>query len=113
MLHLRDLHCFTLVYESRSFSRAADNLDTVQSMVSTRIQRLESFVGGQLFVRLHRGVVSTEKGEVLYQHAKRVLRDVAELESALRGEPGRVQRTEAKRALRDMADLGDALGGDA
>ena len=84
MLHLRDLYCFTLVYEQRSFSRAADNLDTVQSMVSTRIQRLEHFVGAPLFVRLHRGVVSTDKGELLYHHAKRVLRDVEELESALR-----------------------------
>jgi DNA-binding transcriptional LysR family regulator len=28
--------------------------------------------------------VSTEKGELLYQHAKRVLRDVAELESVFR-----------------------------
>jgi LysR family nitrogen assimilation transcriptional regulator len=113
MLHLRDLHCFMLVYESRSFSRAADNLDTVQSMVSTRIQRLENFVGAPLFVRLHRGVVSTEKGELLYQHAKRVLRDVADLEHALRGDAKRGGRADAKRALRDMADLGNALGGDA
>ena len=84
MLHLRDLYCFTQVYERRSFSRAADSLDTVQSLVSTRIQRLEQFIGAPLFVRLHRGVVSTDKGEKLYEHAKRVLRDVAELESAVR-----------------------------
>ena len=84
MLHLRDLYCFTQVYETRSFSRAADSLDTVQSLVSTRIQRLEQFIGAPLFVRLHRGVASTEKGELLYQHAKRVLRELAELESALK-----------------------------
>ena len=84
MLHLRDLYCFTQVYETRSFSRAADSLDTVQSLVSTRIQRLEQVLGAPLFVRLHRGVVSTHKGEILYEHAKRVLHDVAELESALR-----------------------------
>ena len=84
MLHLRDLYCFTLVYEARSFSRAADSLDTVQSLVSTRIHRLEEFIGAPLFVRLHRGVASTEKGELLYQHAKRVLADVAELESAFK-----------------------------
>jgi LysR family transcriptional regulator, nitrogen assimilation regulatory protein len=105
MLHLRDLYCFTQVYETRSFSRAADSLDTVQSLISTRIQRLEQFVGAPLFVRLHRGVASTEKGELLYQHARRVLRDVADLESALRGD--------TKLALHDIADLGRALGGDA
>ena len=48
------------------------------------IHRLEEFVGAPLFVRLHRGVASTEKGELLYQHAKRVLHDVAELESAFK-----------------------------
>jgi hypothetical protein len=41
-------------------------------------------------VRLHRGVASTEKGELLYQHAKRVLHDVAELESALRSDRGAI-----------------------
>ena len=76
MLHLRDLHCFMQVYEARSFSKAADSLDTVQSLVSTRIQRREEFIDAQLFVRLHRGVVSTDRGELLYWHAKRVLRDV-------------------------------------
>jgi LysR family transcriptional regulator, nitrogen assimilation regulatory protein len=84
MLHLRDLHCFVLVYELHSFSRTADSLDTVQSMISTRIQRLEQFIGAPLFLRLRRGVLPTRKGDQLYQHAKRVVRDVAELESAVK-----------------------------
>jgi DNA-binding transcriptional LysR family regulator len=84
MLHLRDLHCFILVYELHSFSRAADNLDTVQSLISTRIQRLELFIGAPLFLRLRRGVLPTRRGELLYQHAKRVARDIAELESAVK-----------------------------
>ena len=84
MLHLRDLHCFVLVYELHSFSRTADSLDTVQSMISTRIQRLEQFIGAPLFLRLRRGVMPTRKGDQLYQHAKRVVRDVAELESAVK-----------------------------
>jgi DNA-binding transcriptional LysR family regulator len=83
MLHLRDLYCFVQVYELRSFSRAADTLDTVQSQVSARIQRLEQLTDARLFNRLHRSVAPTEKGEVLYQHAKRVLQEVAELETVL------------------------------
>jgi len=71
------------VYELRSFSRAADTLDTVQSQVSARIQRLEQLTDTRLFNRLHRSVAPTEKGEVLYQHAKRVLQEVAELETVL------------------------------
>ena len=84
MLHLRDLHCFILVYELHSFSRTADSLDTVQSLISARIHRLEQFIGAPLFVRVHRGVLPTRKGEQLYQHAKRVVSDVAELESAVK-----------------------------
>ena len=84
MFHLRDLQCFVQVYESRSFSRAADKLDTVQSQVSLRIQRLEQFTATRLFVRLPRGVVPTAKGELMYKHATRVLSDIADLETAIR-----------------------------
>ena len=84
MFHLKDLQCFVQVYERRSFSRAAETLDTVQSQVSLRIQRLEQFTESRLFVRLHRGVTPTAKGELLYQHAKRVLHDIADMETAVR-----------------------------
>jgi DNA-binding transcriptional LysR family regulator len=84
MFHLRDLQCFVQVYESQSFSRAADKLDTVQSQVSLRIQRLEQFTETRLFVRLRRGVVPTTKGELMYKHATRVLSDIADLETAVR-----------------------------
>ncbi len=84
MLRLRDLYCFVKVYELRSFTRAADNLYTVQSQVSARIHRLEQLSAAPLFNRLHRCVAPTEKGEVLYQHAKRVLQELAELETVLK-----------------------------
>ena len=84
MLHLRDLYCFISVYELRSFSRAADTLDTVQSLVSARIHRLERFIDAPLFLRLHRGVLPTQKGELLYQYAKRIVGDIAELESTVK-----------------------------
>jgi DNA-binding transcriptional LysR family regulator len=84
ILHLNDLRCFALVYELRSFSRAADTMDTVQSQVSTRIQRLERFAGTRLFARLPHGIRPNSNGEVFYRHAKRVLSDIAELETAVR-----------------------------
>ena len=84
VLHLSDLQCFIRVYELRSFSRAADSMDTVQSQVSTRIQRLERFAGTRLFTRLPHGIRPNSNGEVFYRHAKRVLSDVAELETAVR-----------------------------
>ena len=83
-LHLRDLECFVLVYELRSVSRTADTLDTTQSLVSTRIHRLEQFVGTSLFARLPHGIAPNLKGEALYPHAKRVLSTLAELASAVK-----------------------------
>jgi DNA-binding transcriptional LysR family regulator len=85
MLQLKDLQCFVAVYESGGFGRAAEVLDTVQSQVSMRIARLEKILGNPLFERLHRGIKSTAKGDLLYRHATRVLSDVGELESALKG----------------------------
>lgn len=88
MLHLSDLQCFVRVYELRSFTRAADSLDTVQSQISARIQRLERFAGMPLFARLPHGIMPNHKGELLYEHAKRVLSNVSALESAVRESPG-------------------------
>jgi general secretion pathway protein G len=84
MLNLRDLHCFVVAYEQRSFSRTADTLDTVQSLISSRIRRLEQLLETPLFQRLHDGVVPTRKGEALYPHAKRIVADVAGLEAAVK-----------------------------
>lgn len=83
MLQLKDLYCFVAVYESRGFGRAADVLDTAQSQVSMRIGRLEKAIGAPLFDRMHNGTRPTPKGEVLYRHAKRVLREIAEMETAV------------------------------
>lgn len=109
MLHLRDLHCFILVYELRSFSRTADVLDTVQSLISARIQRLEQFIGASLFLRLRRGVQPTRHGDLLYEHAKRVARDVAELESAVKIHEGKSSTATLTRTsmsvIRSRADL--------
>jgi DNA-binding transcriptional LysR family regulator len=83
---LKDLRCFVAVYERRGFARAASELHTVQSAVSVRIRRLEALIGAYLFERAHRSIVVTDKGELLYRHAKRVLDNVRELERIVRDE---------------------------
>ena len=84
MLDLKDLRCFVAVYDLQGFARAAAELNTVQSNVSARIHRLEEDIGSPLFVRLHRGIRPTAKGEIMYRYATRVLADVTELEAAVR-----------------------------
>jgi len=86
MLQLKDLECFVATYESGGFGRAANVLNTAQSHVSARIQRLEVAIGGQLFERLHRRIRPTKKGDVLYRHAKGVLRSINELQVAMKAQ---------------------------
>ncbi len=84
MLDLKDLRCFVAVYELRGFARAAVDLNTVQSNVSTRIRKLEEEIGAPLFERLHRSIRPTPRGEIMYRYATRVLAEVLELEAAVR-----------------------------
>ena len=84
MLDLKDLRCFISVYERKGFARAAVELHTVQSNVSARIRKLEEEIGSPLFERLHRSIRPTEKGELMYRYATRVLAEVSELEAAMR-----------------------------
>lgn len=84
MLDLKDLRCFVSVYERKGFARAAVELNTVQSNVSARIRKLETEIGAPLFVRLHRSIRPTPKGELMYDYATRVLAEVSELEAAMR-----------------------------
>lgn len=84
MLDLKDLRCFVAVYELRGFARAAADLNTVQSNVSTRIRKLEEEIGAPLFERLHRSIRPTPRGEIMYRYATRVLAEVLELETAVR-----------------------------
>lgn len=82
-LDLKDILYFVAVYEEISFTRAATRLSTVQSAVSDRIQKLESGIGAELFLRRHRSIAPTPAGTLLYGHAKRVLDQVDQFEGAV------------------------------
>ena len=79
-MDVKDLRYFVAAYEAQSFSRATGALGTVPSNVSLRIRNLEERLAMTLFVRRHRSVIPTAKGETLYRHAKQVIEalDLAE-----------------------------------
>jgi len=83
-MDVKDLRYFVAVYEARGFSRASEFLGTVQSNVSSRIRDLEDSLGVALFVRRYRGVIPTEKGEMLYNHAKVVIAAIDHTEREIR-----------------------------
>lgn len=78
------LKVFCTVAELKSFTRAAELLFLTQPAVSSQIKYIEEEFGARLFNREQNRVVLTEVGEVLYKHAKEILRiyDEAKLEVA-------------------------------
>ncbi len=83
---IRDLKVFVAVYETKGFARASHAVDTVQSNVSARIKKLETFFGAPLFERRGRRIVPTQKGDLLYRYATNVLAMMQETEAVVRGE---------------------------
>ena len=72
----RQLRSFVQIVESGSLSKAARQLFVVQPALSQQMARLEQEVGKPLLIRSARGVVPTDNGQALYQHAKFVLRQI-------------------------------------
>lgn len=67
------LRTFVAVAQTRSFTRAAERLNRVQSAISMQIKRLEEIVGVRLFERTRRSVRLTWDGEQLLHHANRLI----------------------------------------
>src|ERR1700727_3146537 len=69
-----DLRVFQSVASTGSMSKAALELNTVQSNVTARIKSLEDEVGFVLFERTNRGVTLTAAGQRLLPFASRAAR---------------------------------------
>lgn len=78
-----DLRVFEAVARLGGMSRAALELNTVQSNVSARIQLLEEELGTLLFQRQSRGVALTDAGRVLLPYASNVLGTLSEARRAV------------------------------
>jgi DNA-binding transcriptional LysR family regulator len=78
------LYYFSKVAETRSISRAAEELFITQPAVSKQMKALEAELGERLFDRLGKKVFLTRAGEVLYSHAERILQSVADARTAVK-----------------------------
>jgi len=72
-MELRHLRYFVAVVQEGQFVRAAARLHVAQSALSQQIRDLERELGTGLLVRDRRGVALTPAGEVLLDHAQRLL----------------------------------------
>lgn len=78
------LRAFVAVVECGGFSQAAERLLRGQSAVSLQIKRLEERLGVRLLDRNPRRVVLTSEGELILDHARRILSLNDELVARLR-----------------------------
>lgn len=77
-----DLKVFEAVARLGSMSRAATELNTVQSAVTGRVRQVEDRLGTSLFHRHSRGVGLTDAGTRLLPYARRVLSLIEEAQRA-------------------------------
>lgn len=85
-MDLRQLRYFSKVVETGSFSKAANQLHVAQPALSQHVRHMEDELGITLLHRSTQGVATTEAGERLLRHAKRILAEVAEIPDSVRGE---------------------------
>lgn len=82
-MELRYLETFQTVIRTGSFFRAAAELECAQSTVTLHVQKLEESLGVRLFAREGKRPTLTEAGEMLHEHAARVLDQTAALQQAM------------------------------
>lgn len=73
-----------VIYESRSFTLAAQRLKTSQPALSRSIKTFEDALGFKLFQRHQAGVTATAKGEKILDAAKSILDTLDQTASTLR-----------------------------
>ncbi len=74
IMELRQLRYFVRVVECGSLTRAAADLDVVQSALSQQLSRLESELSTRLLLRTSQGAVPTEAGLAFFGEAQLTLR---------------------------------------
>jgi LysR family transcriptional regulator, regulator for bpeEF and oprC len=81
---IRALQTFSLVAELGSFSKAANALQLPNASVSTLVAQLEAHLQTKLLARTTRRVSLTDDGAAYLEGARRLLADMAELDSTIK-----------------------------
>lgn len=84
MDRLLAMHVFVRVVETGSFSAVARERSTTQSAISKQVAALERHLGAKLLTRSTRALALTEDGGRYFEHARRLLVEVANAEDLLR-----------------------------
>lgn len=82
-MNIRHLQYFVTLAETGNFTHAARQLHIAQPALSIAIKKLEHEFDVQLFHRNERRITLTSEGQVLWQHALRILQYVADTRLAM------------------------------
>jgi DNA-binding transcriptional LysR family regulator len=85
MLHVtfRQLSVFEAVARNLSYTRASEELHLSQPAVSMQVRQLEENVGLPLFEQIGKKIFLTEAGRELYQYARSIAQQLAEVSAVL------------------------------
>lgn len=83
LVTVHQLRLFTAVVEHGGFSRAGDALGLSQPAISHQLKALATTIGVPVLEVIGRRVQLTQTGDLLYEHAKRILTDFEAAGSAL------------------------------
>jgi DNA-binding transcriptional LysR family regulator len=83
-MEIQEVMTFVSVAQYNSFSRAAAHLGYSQAAVTIQIRHLEDELDVRLFDRLGKKISLTSHGKVFYEHAVRILNDLAAAKDAVR-----------------------------
>jgi len=90
MDRFRRMEIFVAVVEAGQITRAAETLHLSKSAVSHGLADLERYLGLQLLARSPRSLQITESGQKYYNHCKRILTDIEDIEDQVRTEDKRI-----------------------
>jgi DNA-binding transcriptional LysR family regulator len=90
MDRLQAMNTFVRVVETGNFSAAAREQNRTQSAVSKQVAALERELGARLLNRTTRALSPTVEGERYFEQARRLVAEIAEVESSLRRGEGQL-----------------------
>lgn len=73
LMDIENMKAFVSVAELKSISAAAIKLNHLQSNMTAKIKKIETYYNQELFIRNSKGVKLTEEGEKLYHQFKKIL----------------------------------------
>jgi len=80
MNQLEQMHTFVRIVEAGSITKAAEQMDTVKSVISRRLTELETRLGVSLITRTTRTQVLTDSGLSFYHHCIKIIDDISHAE---------------------------------